>query len=104
MQADREMCLYFWRKSGENSLERICRESCLKSSLYPCKIKEHPVSLGAFQMVLVVKNPPANAGDIRDKGPFPELGRSPGGGNGQPTPIFLPGESRGQRILVGYGP
>ena len=29
-------------------------------------------------MVLVVKNPPANAGDIRDKGPFPELGRKTG--------------------------
>ena len=104
MQANREICLYFWRKSGENSLERFCGESCLKSSLYQCKIKEHPVSLGAFQVALVVKNPPANAGDVRDKGPFPELGRFPGGGNGQPTPGFLPGESHGQRILAGYGP
>ena len=59
---------------------------------------------GAFQVALVVKNPPANAGDVRDKGPFPELGRFPGGGNGQPTPGFLPGESHGQRILAGYGP
>ena len=31
-------------------------------------------------MVLVVKNQPAKAGDIRDKGSFPGLGRSPGGG------------------------
>ena len=30
----------------------------------------------------MVKNPPANAGDTRDVGSIPELGRSPGGGNG----------------------
>ena len=30
----------------------------------------------------MVKNPPANAGDIRDKGSIPGSGRSPGGGNG----------------------
>ena len=35
-------------------------------------------------MALVVKNPPANAGDIRDMGLIPELGRSPGGGHGNP--------------------
>ena len=35
-------------------------------------------------MVLVVKNPTANAGDIRDVGSIPGLGRSPGGGHGNP--------------------
>ena len=30
------------------------------------------------------KNPPASAGDARDKGLIPELGRSPGEGNGNP--------------------
>ena len=35
-------------------------------------------------MVLVVKNPPANAGDIRDAGLIPGLGRSPGGEHGNP--------------------
>jgi len=34
--------------------------------------------------VLVVKNPPANAGDIRDAGSIPGSGRSPGGRNGNP--------------------
>ena len=33
-------------------------------------------------MVLLVKNSPANAGDIRDTGSIPGSGRSPGGGNG----------------------
>ena len=35
-------------------------------------------------VVLVVKNPPANAGDKRDAGSIPELGRSSKGGNGNP--------------------
>ena len=35
-------------------------------------------------MVLEVKNLPANAGDIRGPGLIPELGRSPGGGHGNP--------------------
>ena len=33
-------------------------------------------------MAIVVKNPPANAGDLRDAGSVPGLGRSPGGGHG----------------------
>ena len=40
--------------------------------------------LGASQVVLVVKNPPANAGDIRDVGSIPGSGRSPGGEHGNP--------------------
>ena len=35
-------------------------------------------------MVLVVKNLPANAGDTREADLIPELGRSPGGGHGNP--------------------
>ena len=35
-------------------------------------------------VVLVVKNPPANAGDLRDVGSILGPGRSPGGGNGNP--------------------
>ena len=44
------------------------------------------VILMASHMALVVKNPPANAGDIRAAGSIPGLGRSPGGGNGNPLP------------------
>ena len=36
------------------------------------------------QVALVVKNPPANAGDIRDPGLIAESRRSPGGGHGNP--------------------
>ena len=44
-------------------------------------------------MAIVVKNPPANAGDIRDAGSIPGSKRSPRGGNGKATPVSLPGES-----------
>ena len=37
-----------------------------------------------YQVALVVKNLPANAGDIRDMGLIPGSGRSPGEGNGNP--------------------
>ena len=36
----------------------------------------------AFQVALVVKNLPANAGGMRDAGLIPGLGRSPGAGHG----------------------
>ena len=39
---------------------------------------------GASQVVLVVKNPPANSRDLRDVGSVPALGRSSGEGNGNP--------------------
>ena len=39
---------------------------------------------GASQMARVIKNPPANAGDARDTGSVPGLGRAPGEGNGRP--------------------
>ena len=40
----------------------------------------------------------SHAGDL---GLIPGSGRSPGEGNGKPTPVFLPGESHGQRSLGG---
>ena len=38
----------------------------------------------AYQVVPVVKKPPANTGDVRDTGLIPGSGRSPEGGNGYP--------------------
>jgi len=35
-------------------------------------------------VALAVKNPPSNAGDLRDPGSIPELERPPGGGHGIP--------------------
>ena len=44
--------------------------------------------IGASQMILVVKNLPANTGDIRETGFILGLGRSPGGGHGNPVQIL----------------
>ena len=49
----------------------------------------------------VVKNPPANAGDV---GLIPALGRFHWRRIWHPTPVFLPGKSQGQRSLEDYGP
>ena len=43
-----------------------------------------PCVVWASQVVLEVKNPPANAGDLRGVGSLPGSGRSCGGGHGNP--------------------
>ena len=48
----------------------------------------------------MVKNPPASAEDAGSVGSILGLGRCLAGGHGNPTPVFLPGASRGQRSLV----
>ena len=59
---------------------------------------------GASQVALVVKNLPANVGDVRDTGSIPGSRMTPWRRAWQPTSVFLPGESNGQRSLVGYSP
>ena len=44
----------------------------------------HLLNAQSFQAALVVRNPPASAGDVRDSGLIPVSGRSPGGGHGNP--------------------
>ena len=56
----------------------VSRKSSVSS-----KSSESP---GVSQVVLVVKNPPANAGDVRDVGLTPGSERSPGVENGSPLP------------------
>ena len=51
-------------------------------------------------MALTVKNPPANAGVVRDGALIPGLGGSPG--RGQHTTAFMPEESHGERNVVSY--
>ena len=58
----------------------------------------------ASQVALVVKNLPANAGNLRDLSLIPGSGRFPWKRKWQPTPVFLPGESHGLRSLVDYNP
>ena len=58
---------------------------------------QHPYAFfGGLPWWLSRNNPPAKAADT-DLIPGSE--RSPGGGNGKSTPVFLPGESHRQRSL-----
>ena len=52
----------------------------------------------------MVKNLPPNAGDVRDAGLIPELGRSLGGGRSNPLQYSCLENPRGQRSLAGYSP
>ena len=61
------------------------------------------VACRASQVAVVGKNLPANAGDIRRRFD-PWVGKIPWRRAWQPTPVFLPGESHGQRSLVGCRP
>ena len=49
-------------------------------------------------VVLVVKNPPANAGELRHMGLIPESGRSPGVGNGNPLQYSCLENSRDREV------
>ena len=69
----------------KNELEKMSMQIKLKS-----------VAFGGFQVALVIKNLPANAGDIRDVGSIPWRRAW------LATPAFLSGESHGQRSLAGY--
>ena len=54
----------------------------LKLAIFP-EIS-HVSSMGASQVVLVVRSSPGHAGDLRDAGLIHGSGRSPGGGQGNP--------------------
>ena len=61
--------------------------------------------LGASQVVLMVKNPLASAGDAREICRFnPWVGKILWRRAWQPTPVFMLGESHGQRSVVGNSP
>ena len=60
------------------------------------------LGMGVSQVALVVKNPPAKG---RRQTKVQSLGREvPLNEAWQPSPVFLPGESHGQRNLAPYGP
>ena len=65
-------------------------------------MKQGNMSCMGFQVAIMVKNQPAKAGDMRNTGSIPGQEDSLEKEQWQPTPIFLPEESHGQRSLVGY--
>ena len=52
----------------------------------------------------MVKNSPASATDVKRHGSDPWVRKIPWRRAWQPSPVFLPGESHGQRSLAGYSP
>ena len=85
----------------------LCQISCNLPLIRTTVVafRTHVAHSGASQVAQWFKNPPANTGDARDSSSIPWSGRSPGEGRKwQPTPVFLPGESHGQRSLVVYSP
>ena len=70
--------------------------------------------LGCFRALAIVNSAALNiwvgfsggsdGKESRRLGFSPWVGRTPWRREWPPTPVFLPGESRGQRILVGYSP
>ena len=68
---------------NKNEMKRSYQTMSLKHMLNTIT-KSRCSSKGASQVALVVENPPANVGDIRDSGLIPGSGRSPGGGHGNP--------------------
>ena len=61
------------------------------------------IKILGFPGSIVVKNLPANAGDTKDSGLIPGLGKSPRGGNGNPVRYSCL-ENPMERSLVGYSP
>ena len=68
--------------------------------LFPRK-NYHDCYLGIFPRSSVGKESASSAGELDS---IPRLGRSPGDGNGNPLQCPWPGESHGQRSLVGCSP
>ena len=58
----------------------------------------------ASQVVLVVKNLTASAGELRDAGTIPGSGRSPGGGNGNPLQYSCLENPMNREAWAGYSP
>ena len=91
--------------SWTNSHDQICQHTFASLKVWNwnvCFGGTYCIYAQASQVGLVAKNLPASAGDIRDAGSNPGWGRFPWRRKWQPTPVFLPGQSQGQRRLEGY--
>ena len=97
----------YWPRDG-SSHKYNCRERLLIDKADKLRLQNSliffKVKSWASQVVLVVENPPTNAGDLRDSGSIPRPGRCPGGGHGNPLQYPCLENPHGQRSLAGYHP
>ena len=91
------LCCSHWPEWSLHRVSWSWAPSTINLSLTPLSSE---LSRLTCQVALVVKNPPTNAGDIRDTGSISESGRFPWRKAWQPTPIILPEKSHGQRNLT----
>ena len=77
---------------------------CQHLLLYVLLVISILVDVGASQVVLVVKNPPANAKDFKKDKFDPWVGKILWRRKWLLTPVLLPGKSHEQRSLAGYSP
>ena len=96
--------LWSWAEPLE-SLHLSCKthevDTYMELSVVVCASLMSLWTLTGFPGGALVKNPPANTGDM---GAIPGSKRSPGGGNGSPLQVFLPGKAGERRSLVGSSP
>ena len=82
----------------------------LREQLKDCCVLSHGSSGSVdpgwvSQVAVVIKNPPASAGDIRDMGLILGSRRSPGGGHSNPLQYSCPENPMdGERSLADYSP
>ena len=79
---------YIPKRNKNTDLTRRLVHKCLQQQQSYLSFYYTSQMLWASQVALVVKNTPANAGYIRDACSVPGLGRSPGGGHGNPLHIL----------------
>ena len=108
--------LYKCGKSGSDwnsTLKCLLPALCLTKTHRQAHITstQHPAGMISAEAKMPIKYPLPGGSDGKesachagDPGSIPESGRSPGEGSGQPTPALLPGESQGERSLVGHSP
>ena len=97
--ASRRFTVWAMRSANCIAIGQVQRKVCFYKENF---IGTEPYTW-AFQVMPLVKNLPANVGEVRDVGWIPGLTilwRR----KWQSTPVFLPGESYGQRKLVSYSP
>ena len=78
------------RSFVEETHASTCDQEDFHQALLSTFVYKNLMYVRAFQVVLVAKNPPAGAGDVRDVGSIPGSGRSTGGGHGNPLLYSCP--------------
>ena len=109
----RDDCGFRWVVTGTQRKPGLCWRG-LDYSRKVCSVWPRPARNkellfpwdggGRGRSMLAVKNAPANEGDERDAGSIPGVRKILWSRKWQPIPIFLPGESHGQKSLAGYSP